>query len=128
MNCTIHLNHEVCVDNDAQYQVSPEELNRELDEVISLFSSQFPWDEKYIKFATVDFLPGVGDCVSLGAPCKGKLNGYATRTFVGIYTSSTTQPLSTTTFKHEVGHVLLLRSGKVEVNQQDVWMGKTWGF
>lgn len=125
----IDLNHDVIVMSNGYNGASQKEMNLALQEVVTDFGSKFEFKELFITGTSITFEAGHAKCTTVGAPCGGELNGYATQNGVVIYYGDNPMlPLQFTAFKHELQHVMMLRSHVVDVNKQDAYMAQNFGY
>ena len=106
-------------------QHSKEEIEAELNKAIATFSQHYDFKPSLLQYATIEFANGKGKCSDFGAPCPEYLHGFATRTYAKVFCEPT-DPIANTSLKHEITHIMLLRSN-VPPDKQDEMM-KTWGY
>lgn len=125
----IDLDHDVIVVSNGYVGASQNEMNVALNEAVADFKSKFEFKELYITGTSVTFESDHAKCSDVGAPCAGHLNGYASQNGVVIYYGDNPMlPLKLTAFKHELGHVMMLRSHAVDSNKQDAFMAQNFGY
>ena len=125
----IDLDHDAIVTLNGYVGASQSEMNNALNEVTLDFKSKFQYKEIYITGTSIRFLPGHDKCSDIGAPCTGTLNGFATQYGITVYYGDNPMlPLNLTAYKHELQHVMMLRSHVVDANKQDAYIAQNFGY
>lgn len=119
---------------------SKQEMQVAYNEVISDVKSKFPLvdvNELMRQHLFLSFESGLGDCKELRASCPTKLVGWANTLSAivyystknnGQYETDSKASLNKLAFKHELAHVLLLRSKSVAPLEQDAYIGNNFGY
>jgi hypothetical protein len=125
----LELDHDVIVQLNGYSGSNQAEMNAALNEVIADFSSKFEFKEQYVTDAFVVFQPGLGKCSDVGAPCPGYLHGYSNvNGSVVYYKDDPSIRLNATAMRHELGHILLLRSHTIPSEKQDAFLATNFGY